>query len=165
MDRHSSPGPDSFGPSFYRVAWGVCGGSSSRMLSGSWRLFIRDRLNLKGSTGHTWGWFLRSPVLWPWVPSAQSASRAILSRFWARFSQEDYRKKLVKWSTFIKRASCKGGRIQRHLFSRLRWFRHATRKLLALVLRLDFAKAFDTVNWEGLNQIMQIRGFNQLWCS
>jgi hypothetical protein len=39
------------------------------------------------------------------------------------------------------------------------------RKLLALVLKLDFAKAFDTINWEGLNQIMQIRGFNQLWCS
>jgi len=39
------------------------------------------------------------------------------------------------------------------------------RKLPALVLKSDFAKAFDTGNWEGLNQIMQIRGFNQLWCS
>jgi hypothetical protein len=33
------------------------------------------------------------------------------------------------------------------------------------VLKLDFAKTFDTVIWESLITIMQARGFDQLWCS
>lgn len=38
------------------------------------------------------------------------------------------------------------------------------RKVPTLVLKLDFAKASDTVNWEGLMQIMAARGFSELWC-
>ena len=37
------------------------------------------------------------------------------------------------------------------------------RKKPALVLKLDFAKAFDTVNWEGLFSILSARGFNDKW--
>lgn len=33
------------------------------------------------------------------------------------------------------------------------------RKLPTLVLKLDFAKAFDTVNWDGLFSILHARGF------
>lgn len=36
-------------------------------------------------------------------------------------------------------------------------------KRLALVLKLDFAKAFDTVNWDGLFRVMCARGFSELW--
>lgn len=32
-----------------------------------------------------------------------------------------------------------------------------------MVLKLDFAKAFDTVCWEGLFNILQARGFNGTW--
>lgn len=38
------------------------------------------------------------------------------------------------------------------------------RRLPTLVLKLDFAKAFDTVIWDSLIRIMQARGFDQLWC-
>jgi len=31
------------------------------------------------------------------------------------------------------------------------------------VLKLDFAKAFDTVNWNALDNILEARGFNGLW--
>jgi len=37
------------------------------------------------------------------------------------------------------------------------------RKKPAIVLKLDFAKAFDTVNWEGLFSILSARGFNDKW--
>jgi hypothetical protein len=37
------------------------------------------------------------------------------------------------------------------------------RKVPALAIKLDFAKAFDTVHWEGLQTILQARGFNELW--
>ena len=32
-----------------------------------------------------------------------------------------------------------------------------------LVLKLDFAKAFDTVNWDSLMAIMEVRGFSEQW--
>lgn len=37
------------------------------------------------------------------------------------------------------------------------------RKIPTLVLKLDFAKAFDTVNWDGLQEILLARGFSNTW--
>jgi hypothetical protein len=39
------------------------------------------------------------------------------------------------------------------------------RKVPTIVLKLDFAKAFDTVNWAGRLQIMLARGFSERWCA
>ena len=39
------------------------------------------------------------------------------------------------------------------------------RKIPTLVLKLDFAKAFDTVNWQGLLSILEVRGFGAAWRS
>ena len=33
-----------------------------------------------------------------------------------------------------------------------------------LVLKLDFAKAFDSVEWSSLLEIIKVRGFPRLWC-
>jgi len=38
-------------------------------------------------------------------------------------------------------------------------------RLPTLVLKLDFAKAFDSVNWDSLLKILQCRGFPATWCS
>ena len=37
------------------------------------------------------------------------------------------------------------------------------RKRPAIVLKLDFAKAFDTVNWARLTAVLQARGFDRRW--
>lgn len=37
------------------------------------------------------------------------------------------------------------------------------RKKPSIAIKLDFAKAFDTVNWDGLLRILQARGFHQTW--
>jgi len=37
------------------------------------------------------------------------------------------------------------------------------RRVPTLVIKLDFAKAFDTVNWDALDTILQARGFNDVW--
>ncbi|KAJ1273852.1 hypothetical protein BS78_05G016600 [Paspalum vaginatum] len=37
------------------------------------------------------------------------------------------------------------------------------RKVPTLVLKLDFAKAFDTVNWDSLMTVLEARGFNSIW--
>ena len=37
------------------------------------------------------------------------------------------------------------------------------RRRPTIVLKLDFAKAFDSVNWCSLTKIMQAKGFPPLW--
>lgn len=39
------------------------------------------------------------------------------------------------------------------------------RKPPTLVLKLDFAKAFDSVNWSSLMSILEARGFPEQWRS
>lgn len=38
------------------------------------------------------------------------------------------------------------------------------RKAPSLVLKLDFTKAFDSINWQSLRRIMEVRGFPARWC-
>lgn len=38
------------------------------------------------------------------------------------------------------------------------------RKVPTIVLKLDFAKAFDSIEWLALRVIMQARGFPPRWC-
>jgi hypothetical protein len=37
------------------------------------------------------------------------------------------------------------------------------RKRKAMILKLDFSKAFDTVSWDALFSILQVRGFDDTW--
>jgi hypothetical protein len=39
------------------------------------------------------------------------------------------------------------------------------KKEAAALLKLDISKAFDTLSWEFLLEVMQCRGFGRLWCS
>lgn len=38
------------------------------------------------------------------------------------------------------------------------------RRVPTVVLKLDFRKAFDSVNWDSLDIIMRAWGFGSLWC-
>uniref|UniRef100_A0A8R7UEB0 Reverse transcriptase domain-containing protein n=1 Tax=Triticum urartu TaxID=4572 RepID=A0A8R7UEB0_TRIUA len=38
------------------------------------------------------------------------------------------------------------------------------RRAPTMVLKLDFAKAFDSINWASLRAVMEVRGFPSLWC-
>jgi hypothetical protein len=37
------------------------------------------------------------------------------------------------------------------------------RRVPTLAIKLDFAKAFDTVNWDALDTVLQARGFSTVW--
>jgi hypothetical protein len=46
-------------------------------------------------------------------------------------------------------------------------FLHETkrRKECGIIIKLDFEKAYDKVNWNFLLNCMKVRGFNDKWCS
>ena len=39
------------------------------------------------------------------------------------------------------------------------------KKQIGIILKLDFEKAYDKVNWKLLFECIEKRGFNQKWCS
>jgi hypothetical protein len=38
------------------------------------------------------------------------------------------------------------------------------KKMSGVILKLDFEKAYDKVNWNFLQQTLSIKGFSGLWC-
>ena len=38
-------------------------------------------------------------------------------------------------------------------------------KLQGVILKLDFEKAYDTINWEYVLDLMDLMGFGQKWCA
>jgi len=60
----------------------------------------------------------------------------------------------------------KGRSISENFIYALELVQHCHKQRLpTLVLKLDFAKAFDSVNWDSLLKILQCRGFPATWCS
>ena len=39
-----------------------------------------------------------------------------------------------------------------------------TKKMDGVLLKIDFEKAYDKVNWDFLQQVMRMKGFNSVWC-
>jgi len=59
----------------------------------------------------------------------------------------------------------KGRSISENIYA-LKLVQHCHKQRLpTLVLKLVFAKAFDSVNWDSLLKILQCRGFPPTWCS
>jgi hypothetical protein len=38
------------------------------------------------------------------------------------------------------------------------------KKMSGIILKLDFEKAYDKINWDFLQQTSQIKGFSRKWC-
>ena len=43
------------------------------------------------------------------------------------------------------------------------WFSGEFRVVTGIILKLDFEKAYDKVNWNFLFEYMQMRGFSEKW--
>jgi hypothetical protein len=43
--------------------------------------------------------------------------------------------------------------------------RQRQKKQIGVILKLDFEKAYDKVNWDFLMECLRARGFDDKWCS
>ena len=48
---------------------------------------------------------------------------------------------------------------------RLRYHELHRKKLNEVILKIDFEKAYDKVNWSFLQQVLRMKGFSADWCS
>ncbi|CAO2197346.1 unnamed protein product [Urochloa humidicola] len=160
MNPTSAPGPDGFGPSFYRAAWSTVQPAVMDFLAtfqtGEAEL---ERLNRSYM------------VLLPKKPGATAAGdfRPICLqncsvKIAAKSLTTRLQNEIAQLIDLDQTGFLKGRTISDS-------FVYATelvqvchkRRTPTLVLKLDFAKAFDTVNWSSLMKIMETRGFNATW--
>jgi hypothetical protein len=76
---------------------------------------------------------------------------------------EPYSRKLfsIQQNAFIKGRNIMDGVLSLHEILN---YTHV-KKQCGIVLKLDFEKAYDKVNWNFLLECYRIHGFNELWCS
>ena len=160
MNRCSALGPDGFGPSFYTATWGTVSEDGIQFLKD----FQDDNVDME-SVNRSY------MVLLPKKPDAntveafrpiclQNCCVNILAKILTTRLQTQITKLLdVDQTGFIKGRSITEN------------FVYATelvqcchkRKVPTLVIKLDFAKAFDTINWDSLDVVMHARGFSDTW--
>lgn len=125
-----------------------------------------ERLTWRGSTDHIWCSSPRSWQQWRSTPSGfrpiclQNCSLKILSKVLTTRLQKEIPSLIdLHQTSFIK-----GRSIADTFVYALELVQVChKRKRPAIVLKLDFAKAFDTVNWDGLLRVLHARGFCQRW--
>ena len=160
MNANSTPGPDGLGPGFYKAAWQSVCPDVMRFLhgfhAGVAQLDCMNRAHIvllpKKEAATTPSDF--RPI------SLQNCPVKILSKILTTRLQDQIQCLVDTDQTgFIRGRSISEN------------FIYATelvqcchrRKKPTLVLKLDFAKAFDSVNWDSLIRILQSRGFPNLW--
>jgi hypothetical protein len=161
MDRASAPGPDGLGPSFYQAAWTSVAPDVVRLFDD----FHAGSVDL-GSINRAFIVLLpkKDGILPPgsYRPvSLQNCSmkmvcKALTSRLQAQIDG------LIDpdQSGFITGRSISEN------------FVYATeviqcchkRRAPAFALKLNFAKAFDSINWDSLREILRVCGFPEKWC-
>jgi hypothetical protein len=161
MNRNSSPGPDGFGPGFYCAAWDTVapavmamanafhrGGAELERLNHSFVVMIP-----KHSAATTAGDF--RPIC------LQNCSLKIVAKMLTSRLQTEIPKIIdVDQTGFIK-----GRSISENFIYAMELVQCCNKRgLPTLVLKLDFAKAIDSVNWGSLQRIMVVRGFPPIWC-
>ncbi|CAN6236003.1 unnamed protein product [Urochloa humidicola] len=156
----SAPGPDGFGPSFYKAAWSTVGSSVMQFLasfqSGEVEL---ERLNrsymilIPKKPGATAPGDFRPICLQNC--SVKIAAKALTTRL-----QADIPRLIdLDQTGFIKGRTISDNFVYATELVQVCY----KRKAPTLVLKLDFAKAFNTVNWNSLSRILEVRGFNSTW--
>jgi mannosylglycoprotein endo-beta-mannosidase len=159
MKRNSAPGPDGFGPSFFVAAWDT----------------VKQVMNFVNA-------FHANAVQ---LERINRSFMALIPKKPGATAVDAFRPICLQNCTVKIVGKCLTMRLQKEIENLIdlnqTGFLHArsisetfvfaaevvqtccTRKTPTLVLKLDFAKAFDTVNWNALDQILEAKGFSGLW--
>jgi len=160
MNRLSAPGPDGFGPAFFYAAWS----SVKDTVLAFADAFYNDTADLDRIN--------RSyMVLLPKQPDAvevnafrpiclQNCALKIISKILTSRLQSEIPSLIdIQQTGFVK-----GRSISDTFIYAVELVQTChKRKNAAIVLKLDFAKAFDAVSWVGLQKVLLARGFDQRW--
>jgi hypothetical protein len=162
MNDYASPGPDGFGPAFFKRNWDLVKNDLARLLA--------DFHSLDADLRRTNQSFI---VL---IPKKEGASHP-----------DHFRPVSLQNCCLNIASKCLANRVKPLIPTLVHpdqtWFvsgRNITenfiyaadiiqschkRKASAIVLKIDFQKAFDSVSWEDLDRIPKAKGFPDLWCS
>ena len=156
MNGLSAPGPDGFGTSFFKVAWPSVK-SSIMIFAEAFHAGVADLARINRS----------HMVLIPKKPEAvdvhafrpiclQNCALKIISKALTSRLQAEIPKLIdIHQTGFVK-----GRSISETFIYALELVQTCQKRRRAtFVLKLDFAKAFDIVNWEGLQNVLRTRGF------
>lgn len=161
MNDHASPGPDGFGPAFYKANWDLvkldllnlladfhCCNADLKRINKAFIVLLRKKL---GST---------EPANFRPI-SLQNSSVKIASKCLTNRAQT-----LIPLLIHHDQTGFIQGRgITQNFFLSADIVQTCyKRKTLAIVLKLDFHKAFDSVSWDALSLILQAKGFPPRWC-
>jgi hypothetical protein len=161
MDQNSAPSPDGLGPSFYKAAWQHV--SPTRMSlfdafhDGAANLGCINRAHialLPKADG------ILSPSAYRPVSLQNCSMKSICKALTTRLKTQIGQLIDVNQSGFMTGRSISEN------------FVYATeivqccnrRKAPTVVLKLDFTKAFDSIDWASLRKVLTARGFPDTWC-
>jgi hypothetical protein len=161
LDRTSAPGPDGLGPSFFQAAWQHVMPDMLRLADGFHSGCVDlDRIN----RAHVVLLPKRDGVLPPGAfrpVSLQNCDMKILCKaLTSRLQQQIAQIIDIDQSGFIAGRSISENFVYATEMVQCCFKRAAP----TLVLKLDFAKAFDSIDWGSLRRVMLARGFPPLWC-
>jgi hypothetical protein len=161
MNKLSSPRPDGFGPAFFSTFWSTLASDVGEIFSS----FYDGTIDL----AHINRAFL---VLLPKVDASTHPSQ-----FRPISLQNCVMKAITKVLTTRLQAAIQtlvdadqtgflsGRRISENIVYAADLLRCChSRKAPTIVFKIDFRKAFDSVNWESLLSILAVRGFDDRWC-
>jgi hypothetical protein len=160
IPKDKSPGPDGFGSGFYQQFWQLIRGDMVEFF----QQFFQGKLNLEG-INRSYMILLRkkendsSPGNYRPISLLNCTVKWITKVLAARL--QSVIKLLVDedQSGFVK-SRCIADNFM-YAMDLVQTCRKRKRK--AMILKLDFSKAFDTVSWDALFSILQVRGFDDTW--
>lgn len=160
MNRDSAPGPDGFGPSFFQVAWEAVEAKLMSFLSAFHGHAVQlERIN-------------RAYIVL--LPKKENATTAdsyrpiCLQNFLPKLASKIMTSRLQRQITSLigtdQTGFMRGRSISENFVYAVELVQCChKRKVPTLGLKLDFAKAFDSVHWDSLLCILEVHGFPAQW--
>jgi hypothetical protein len=161
LDRSSAPGPDGLGPSFYKAAWATIGPCVLWLFEQFHsRALDLERINrshvilLPKTQGQL------SPSSFRPVSLQNCSIKMLCKALTIRLQQQIGQLIDTDQTGFLNGRSI----AENFVFATELVQTCFRRRAPCVVLKLDFAKAFDSVSWASLRSVMLARGFPELWC-